>query len=148
MRGTWQIDPRTVRPTAGHLLVELTERMGGTTPTGLVVPVQADDRPGKDTAYGVLIAIGPQPFLKHKSHRTADGRGYMEAVPGPVRWPEGWPGFHAGDILVFPRDVPMAFMWGERRYALIEMSDVIFAVDEADPARSLREQGLEIKPSF
>lgn len=147
-----EINPASIKVTRGHLLVEITEQMGGQRPSGLFVPHEADDRPGKDTAIGIVLQIGGDPVkcLRPKSRR--DGRTEYEwrnVKTEKVDWPGGEPPVKEDDVVLFPRDVPKAFACGDRRFAILNHHDLIAIIEETtDPNLPPRTQGFEVTPSF
>ena len=126
------LDPTTVQPTPGKILVEIVEVLGGTTKSGLFRPPQADDHMGKDTFYGKILCVGPPPVLEHHRDPTARGGYHVRDAKSGKAWSEEvMAQFTEGDIMIFPRDVPLAFGFEDRRFALVLMHEAMFSVDPA-----------------
>ncbi len=123
------MDPGTIHPTAGKLLVEIVEVLGGKR-GALYIPPATQDHMGKDTFYGRILEVGPAPAIQHdrsmETRSTKNGQIWSDDVMAQ---------FTVGDIMIFPRDVPLAFGWEELRYALVLMHEGLFRLDptEFDP---------------
>jgi co-chaperonin GroES (HSP10) len=133
------LDPSTVVPTAGNVLVELVEVLGGMTMGGIFIPGTTQDHAGKDTFYGRVMKVGGPPQLRHIGHRSETRHNQSGK-----RWSKEYMDelFSEGDIVVFPRDVPLAFNWKDKRYCLCHIDEAIVAInaDEFDA------QGFEVVP--
>lgn len=141
-----EMDPRTVRPARGKLLIELVQQLGGVTAGGIVLAGHFQDRHGRDTVYGRVLAMGEPPAvgwgrrgrLPDVPDDTPDpGHGCWRERERP--WPDGFLTVSVGDVVLAPRDVPLAFAWRDPttgrsgRYALVIVHELI-AVIEGDPA--------------
>lgn len=132
------LDPATVRPTPGKLLVQIVEILGGMTPGGIFVPGETQDHAGKDTFFGKVIRRGTAPTVRV----DRDPLG-AASVTDSSPWPEEYRTRIAeGDVVVFPRDVPLAFFFGEDRFALVLEHEAILSI----PAAEYREGGFEVVP--
>jgi len=125
-----QIDPVRVHPLAGLLLVEIDEILGGMTKGGLFAPPDAADGNGrKDTASGKVMKMGPMPAWKHTTDVHTRPGCTEDNVSGKTWATDLFP-VTEGDHVTFPRDVPLVFVWNERRYGLVRMDEVIYAHDQ------------------
>lgn len=140
-----RLDPSTVNPLPGILLVQIDEVLGGTTSGGIFITADMADAGGrKDTAHGIVLKKGPLPALRHVTLKEEGPGGFKR--PGRTRnnttgqpWsPEAFP-VNTGDRVYFPRDIPMVFAWNETRYGLVMMDECIFATPAGADA--------EVKPS-
>jgi hypothetical protein len=118
------MDPSTVKPTEGKVLVEITEVLGGQRGHLWLPP---KDDAWKDTAMGRVVSIGPRPAAWHRQL----GSGY-DLLPGREPWPAGYPPIEVGQVVVFPRDVPKAWAWEGRRYALILLGEILMLATEEE----------------
>jgi co-chaperonin GroES (HSP10) len=122
MRTGPPIDPDTVRPLAGKLLVHITAQLGGVTKGGIFIPPAVADTGEKDTATGIVLKIGPMPDLRHDMSSAR-----LRAIPnemGVVWSPECFP-VQEGDLVIFPRDVPLVWVFKDERYGLVLMHEII-----------------------
>lgn len=127
-----EINPDTIAVTPGKLLVQIVEVLGGTRKSGLFVPGESQDHMGKDTFYGKILKIGDPPMLEHYCNAQY-GAAYdvRENRTGKTWCAKAMAQFSEGDILILPRDVPLAFVWEEVRYALVLMHEGLFSMDPA-----------------
>ncbi len=132
------LDPDTVRPMPGHLVVEIVEVLGGTTRSGLFVPGVVDDHMGKDTCLCRVLRMGALPNRKYK--KGPDGDVQEVLLPGP--WPVELRGISVGDVVLFPRDMPCVFVWDERRFAIAMEHEAIAAI----PAAEFDQRDFEVVP--
>lgn len=125
------IDPVTVKPTPGNAVVEVVEILGGTTESGLFIPGTTQDHMGKDTCYVKILSVGPAPRTAHYRPSKTSSLTVRPSKSGKP-WPkEVMDAFQPGDILVLPRDVPLVFIWEERRFAVIHLHEAILHIPEA-----------------
>ena len=122
------LDPATVNPMPGHLVVQIVEVLGGTTRGGLFVPGVVDDHMGKDTVLCQVLRMGALPT---RTYRKAEGGGFEEVLLDQP-WPAELRGISVGDVVLFPRDVPLAFVWEEKRYAVVMEHEAIAAIPAAE----------------
>lgn len=137
-----RLDPKTVKPLAGKAVIRITEVLGGEQKSGLFIPGTTQDHGGKDTMYGELMAIGPAPTVKHKKFGPGPG---WEVVPndsGRVWSEAAMAEFQVGDIYVFPRDVELAFVWENHRYAIVHLHEAILRL----PREGFEGSGFEVVP--
>lgn len=129
------IDPATVNPTAGNVLVKIVEVLGGQTKSGLHIPGGLLDHGGKDTFYGEILSVGPAPALEHYRPSERSHLGVRPNSSGKTWSPEMMAEFEPGDILVLPRDVPLVFVWEEQRFGLVHLHEAILHIkgDSFDP---------------
>lgn len=100
------VDPNTIQPTAGHMLVEVVESLGGLKKgSRLYVPETASSHDYKDKAICRVIRVGPSPW---------------EDREVPVK---------EGDMVILPRDIPLMVFWEERRYGLAIVREIIAVID-------------------
>ncbi len=134
------IDPTTIRCMPGKILVEIIEILGGTTKSGIWLPPQ--DHMGKDTFYGKVLQVGPPPALEHYKSGPGPGLDVRDNRTGAT-WPDKvMQQFNLGDIVLFPRDVPMVFVWEERRFGICLIHEAIVAFDGAE----FNAEGFEVRP--
>jgi co-chaperonin GroES (HSP10) len=133
-----EIDPATVRPMAGKILVQIVEVLGGMTKGGVFVPPQTQDHMGKDTFYGKVLQMGSLPTTR-LSKRDERGMAQYKACDP---WPQDYRVINQGDVVVFPRDVPLAFTWEQDRYALVLEHEAILAI----PGDQFDAQGFQVVP--
>lgn len=127
------IHPDSVKPMPGNMVVEIVEILGGETKGGLFIPGHLMDHMGKDTFYGRIIRVGDPPRLEH--YKTGRGWDVRHNSSGAT-WPkEMMDIFTEGDIVVLPRDVPLAFVHEETRYAIVHIHEAILHIkaDSFDP---------------
>lgn len=122
------LDPSTIRPMPGLIVVEIVEVLGGTTRGGLFVPGVVDDHMGKDTVLCRVLRMGGLPT---RAHRKTESGGFEEVMLDRP-WPPELRGISVGDVVVFPRDVPLAFVWEEKRYAIVMEHEGIAVIPAAD----------------
>lgn len=123
------MNPHTIVPLAGKVLVEIVEVLGGKTKGGIHLPEAYQDHMGKDTFYGRVLKVGPPPDLAHYKSGPGPGWDVRKNTTG-TPWPkEVMELFQEGSIIVFPRDVPMVFVWEEKRYALCLVHEAIISID-------------------
>jgi hypothetical protein len=138
-------DPDKIRPLPGKCLVKIVEVLGGKTKGGLHIPeaYAGADNMGKDTFYGQIIKMGPPPTLEHFKSGPGPGWDVRDNRTGR-QWPQEFMDslFGVGDIVVFPRDVPLVFVWEEQRYCLCLIHEGIIAISAADFEAS----GFEVVP--
>lgn len=134
------INPHTLKPMPGKMVVQIVEVLGGETKAGLFIPGTLVDHMGKDTFYGKILSVGPAPALEH--YDSPQGIHVRDNGSGNV-WPdEIMDIFKEGDIVVMPRDVPLAFTWQEGRYAVVHLHEAILHID----ADSFDPQEFEFVP--
>lgn len=127
------VDPVSVKPMPGKMVVEIVEVIGKTTKSGLWMG--NEDHAGKDTFYGKVLAMGPTPALASiRDEKTGGGLG-RQFVDTGSQWPEGYRQISVGDIVVMPRDVPLVFTWEERRFGIVIETEAILRIpgDKFDP---------------
>lgn len=131
-----EMDPAKLRPMAGVMVVEVVEVLGGYTKGGLFIPGTMMDHGGKDTALVQVLRLGDAPIQRVG---FKDGEwGYHPCEP----WEAASRNISVGDIVLMPRDVPLVFVWGEKRYALVYEHEAILAMDPS----VLAENGFEVVP--
>jgi co-chaperonin GroES (HSP10) len=136
------INPDTIRCMPGKILVKIVEILGGKSKGGILLPESYQDHMGKDTFYGEILQIGPAPQLEH--YKSGQGPG-LDVRPNKSGKPwnqETMSQFKIGDIVIFPRDVPVVFVWEEQRYALCLIHEGIVSIDKED----FRAEDFEVVP--
>lgn len=132
------VDPSRVRPQPGVVVVRIDEVLGGETSGGIFIPAGIADAQGrKDTASGIVLRAGPAPDLRHEKagarHYTRPGRTLRSQTGTP--WSPGAFPVQEGERVFFPRDVPLVFLWEDRRYGLICMDEIICVARAEDDVR-------------
>jgi len=136
------LDPSTLSPTPGKAIVEIVEILGGDTKGGLFIPGHIMDHMGKDTFYGKILKVGPPPALEHYKSGPGVGWDVQPNANGKV-WPQKvMDQFQPGDILVLPRDLPLVFVWDDKRYGIVLIHEALVMIkgDSFDP------QAFEVVP--
>ena len=135
-----QHNPDNLKPARGHAIVEITEVLGGLR-AGVFVP--AEDHMRKDTAIVRVLKLGPPSRRRHAVRFSMQP---PLVTPADHVWPDGYPGIEEGDQIAVPRDVPKAFGWEGKRYAIIDISEVLLKIpDDLDvevvpwPERKVKE---------
>lgn len=118
------LDPSSLSPMPGHVVVQIVEVLGGTTRAGLFVPGVVDDHMGKDTVLCKVIQLGDLP---NRIYRKTAAGGFEEVMLDRP-WPAELRGISVGDVVVFPRDVPLVFVWEETRYAIVMEHEAIAVI--------------------
>lgn len=131
------IDPKIVHPTAGKMLVQIVEVLGGMTRGGIFLPGLHQDHAGKDTCLVRVLEKGGPPSVAYK--RGSDGD-VVEKVVG--HWPEEYRPISVGDVVVMPRDMPLVFVFEDRRYGIVMEHEAIVAM----PGDEFDQQGFEVVP--
>lgn len=134
-----EIDPSTVQLVAGRVLIHVVEVLGGMTRGGVFVPGSTQDHMGKDTVYGRVVRVGPAPTVRV----SRDDRGVASIHQDKSPWPQEYRVVHEGHVVLFPRDVELAFVHGEDRYAIVNEHEAILSFGPAD---QFDRQGLEVVP--
>ena len=125
-------DPTKIKPMPGKLVVEITEILGGKTKGGVHLPINYQDHMGKDTFYGKVLRVGPPPALAHYKSGPGPGLDVRSNKHGNV-WPDSMmEPFKVGNIILFPRDVPLSFVWKGKRYAICYIHEAIISIDKDD----------------
>ena len=122
------LDPATVHPTPGHLVVQIVEQLGGTSQGGIFIPESVADRHTKDTAYGRVVRLGSPPCKRLAFSRKPGDRA-CDWIPTPQPWPEDYEPLVEGDVVLFPRDVPRAFVHTSGRYAVLVRHELICVLE-------------------
>ena len=109
----------------GKILVEIVERMGGLSKGGIIIPEIVHNTMAKDTAIGKILKRGaPQ------SYRTAlDVTSFCRGDQRRLETEWGFSRPDIGSFVSFPRDVPKAWTWADKRYAIILEQEIIFSTD-------------------
>lgn len=136
------LDPSTVRCLPGKCLVEIVEVLGGKTRGGIVIPEAVAGKLNKDTFYGRLLQVGPAPRTAH--YKSGRGPGWdVRPNTSGAEWPsEIMDNFQVGDIIVFPRDVELVFVWEQRRFGICHIHEAIMQI----PADSFDPDEFEVVP--
>ena len=129
-----QLDPITVHPARGKILVQVVEKLEQVTPGGLIVPDMMEERQHlRDTATGRILEIGPPPTPKHVFLKEEKR---LAATPNGTgaEWPKTYLDLKVGLFVVFPRDVPVAFTHEDEggitsRYAIVLQDELICSFD-------------------
>lgn len=120
-----EIDPAHLAPTAGKVIVEVLEQLGGLSAGGVWTLPQKGM--AKDTMYGRVLRLGDAPT--HRYLGMAPHVRESHSTP----WPETARQISVGDIVVWPRDVPVAFVHREKRYAIcLEHEAIMIAAVAAE----------------
>lgn len=141
------LDPARVTPLPGYCLVQIDEILGGTTEGGIFIPPDVADAKGnKDTAHGIVLRMGPLPDLRHVTLAECGPSGYRrpgrtERNHSGARWDRNAFPVQPGDRLYFPRDLPLVFVFEDRRYGCVCMDECIFYTEKDDTGR------VEVLPS-
>lgn len=132
------MNPESLSPMPGKILVEIVERMGGVSRGGIIIPKIVHNTMAKDTAIGKILKLGEPQTYRVAHERTSFCRGKNQ------RNLEGQWGFKRPDIgsfVSFPRDVPKAWTWENKRYAIILEQEILFSTESYDG-----HSHLEIQP--
>lgn len=121
-------DPEILNPTPGKLIVQIVEQLGGMTKGGIFIPESVADGHNKDTAYGRVVKLGAPPevrlsFSVKKMDRACDW------IPWGKPWPEDYEPITVGDVVLFPRDVPIAVVHETGRYAIVQRQELICVLE-------------------
>jgi len=131
-----RIEPSTLRPAKGKILVKVVEKLAQVTPAGLIIPdLMEENQHLRDTATGKIVAIGPPPTLKHVFLRD-ENRLAVAPNSNGAEWPLEYLGLELGQYVVFPRDVLVGFTHeGEEnagRYAIVLQDELICSFESDD----------------
>lgn len=122
----------------GHIVVEIVEVLGGTTRGGLFVPGVVDDHMGKDTVLCRVLRMGGLPT---RIYRKTEAGGFEEVMLDRP-WPAELRGISVGDVVLFPRDVPLVFVWEEKRHAIVMEHEAIAVI----PAGEFDQKDFQVVP--
>lgn len=122
-----QLNPETVHPGRGKLLVEITEQLGGLTKGGIFISAALADTDRKDLAMGRVVRMGALPKTKHSDRALRTIRGEFTPNESCQEW-KSFP-VSVGDLVCFPRDVPLVITWKEKRYAIVLMQELQWYID-------------------
>jgi len=119
------MNPEKLTLMPGKILVEIVERMGGLSKGGIIIPEIVHNTMAKDTAIGKILKRGaPQ------SYRTAlDVTSFCRGDQRRLETEWGFSRPDIGSFVSFPRDVPKAWTWADKRYAIILEQEIIFSTD-------------------
>lgn len=141
------LNPDRVTPLPGICLVQIDEVLGGLTEGGIFIPGDVAEAKGnKDTAHGIVLKLGPLPDLRHVTLAECGPEGFRR--PGRTdrnhsgaRWPGHAFPVQPGDRLYFPRDLPLVFVYEDRRYGFVNMDECLFYTQKDDTGH------LQVMPS-